>query len=280
MRNHSLLRPTLVSAALTVLFCSSPVDPAAAAEIPSYYKQLIAQGNVEFEFYDPRVERRRYPGQALFLLYVDHRYQFRFDTIDHDGEQYLKIRPGMQKVECRVDHTVRLPDQFDSDHRWNHWLVAHEFDHVAISSDPRPIKLVEHLLKRLRLIRRAVDPTHSIDVQFVDRIVNEEIVKRRDSVQRLIQSNYDLLDEVTGHGMRPIPNREAFFTSLYARANLEQMQFPYTTEVSSLLSDRTYRNAKLHYEFAADHNNGSPIAASMATAAQGWLRWLSEPASK
>jgi len=233
----------LVSAALMLFLYATVVEETAAAEIPLYYKQLIAQGDVEFEFYDSRVERRRYPGQALFLLYVDHRYQFRYDTVEHDGNRHLKIRPGMQRVDCRVSHTIRLPDRFDSDQRWSHWLVAHEFDHVAISTDPRPVMLVEHLLHELRLIRRTVDPSEVIDTQDVDRIVDEEIVKRRDAVQCLIQSNYDLLDEITRHGVQPIPDREAFFKSLYTKPNLEQLQFPYTAEVSSLLSDRAYRNA-------------------------------------
>ena len=251
MRNHSALRAMLVSAVLTLLFGVAAVDHAAAAEIPPHFKQLIAQGNVEFEFYDSRAERRRYPGQALFLLYVDHRYRFRYDATEQDGSLHLKIRPGMRKVDCRISHKIRLPERFDSDDRWGHWLVAHEFDHVAISTDPRPVMLVEHLLKKLRPIRRMVEPSETldasetVDVQYVGRIIEEEIVKRRIAVERLIQANYDLLDELTRHGVRPIPDREAFFKSLYTKANLQKMQFPYTAEVSNLLSDRTYQNAEL-----------------------------------
>jgi len=263
MRNHSLLRPTVVSGALILLCCTSAVGQTAIAEIPPYYKQLIAQANVEFEFYNSGAERNRYPGEASFLLYVDHRYRFRYDTMEHHGRLHVKIRPGMQKVDCRISHKIRLPNQFDSDYRWGHWLVAHEFDHVAVSSDPRPAKLVEHLLRNLRLIHRTVDPTETVDAQFVDRIVNEEIVKRREAVQRLIQSNYDLLDEVTRHGLRPIPDREAFFRSLYTKPNLQQMQFPYLAEVSGLLTERAYRNAQLPYALEQDHNMGSPIYAAI-----------------
>ncbi len=239
----------LVSAVLTTLLCASAVDETAAAEIPPYFKQLIAQGSVEFEFYDSRAQWRRYPAQAVFLLYVDHRYRFRYDATEHGGSLHLRIRPGMQKVDCRVSHKIRMPDRFDSDHRWSHWLVAHEFDHVAISTDPRPVMLVEHLLRKLRLIRRTVDPRETVDTRYVARIVDHEFVKRRDAVEHLIQSNYDLLDELTRHGVRPIPDREAFFKSLYTKPNLERMQFPYTAEVSSRLSERAYRNAELLYAF-------------------------------
>jgi len=240
----------LVSAVPMLLLCVLAVDRGAAAEIPPPFKQLIAQGNVEFEFYDSRAERRRYPGMALFLLYVDHHYRFRYDVTQHDGSLHLKIRPVMRKVECRISHKIRLPERFDSDDRWSHWLVAHEFDHVAISTDPRPIMLIEHLLKKLRPIRRTVElnewgkPGETVDAQYVGRIVEEQVVKRRKAVERLVQANYDLLDEITRHGVRPIPDREAFFESLYTKANLEQMRFPYAAEVSSLLSSRTYQNVE------------------------------------
>jgi len=237
----SLLLSVAGNAAAQQTAANKPATEKAAAGVPAPLQQLIDAGKVKFEFYDPLRNRPRYPGRTEFLFYVDHQYRFQHDQARRGTKSFLTIQPTMQKVTCRVEHKMILPQRLNSDDRWNDRLLRHEFDHVVISTDPRIAMLAEHLLRKIRRITVEVDPRQQVDKRYIDGVVSEEIRQRRDAVIGLIQANYQRLDDVTHHGILPLADREKFFTSLYTEENLQQADFPFAADAADLLRSRAYR---------------------------------------
>ena len=221
---------------------------APAADVPPYFKRLIEAGNVEFQFYDPEKTSLQHLGHTEFNLHVRHRSSFQFGWTVGRGVRQLTIRAAVSDISPRLTHTITLPKWLDSDRRWKSRLVRHEFDHVAISCDPRVMMLVEHLYDGVDTIDRTVPPGTRIDNHFVGENVNEQLILRLTAVIEAMKANQNLLDQVTRHGVRPIADRRKFFGSLYAEGNLKELGFPYLAEVRDILGSKAYRDAELPYQ--------------------------------
>ena len=221
---------------------------APAADVPPYFTRLIEAGNVEFEFYDPKITRREHLGHTQFNLHVRHRSSFKFGWTVGRGVRYLTIRATISDISPRLTHTITLPVWLDSDRRWNDRLVKHEFDHVAISCDPRVLMLVERLYGGVDTIDRTVPPGTRIDNRFVEEIVNESLTSRLKAVVEAVKANQTLLDDVTRHGVRPIADRKKFFGSLFTEPNLKEIGFPYLGEIRDILRSKAYIEAELPYQ--------------------------------
>ena len=231
------------------VFCTA-IDGrhARSADVPPYFKRLIEAGNVEIEFYDPVKDPHTHLGHTEFKLHVSHRSSFQFGwTLGRDVRE-LTIRATIRGVSPRLTHTITVPDWLDSDRRWDDRLMKHEFDHVAISCDPRVTMLVEHLYDGVDTIEQTVKPDTRIDNRFVEKLMNERLNSRLKAVVEAVMANQHLLDDVTRHGLRKIADRKNFFDSLYTEPNLKMNGFPYLGEVRDLLKSKTYREAKLPYQ--------------------------------
>ena len=237
----------LHSVMLVAVFWTAIDGGYAPADVPPYFKRLIEAGGVEFEFYDPEKTPREHLGHTQFNLHVRHRSSFQFGWTVGRDVRYLTIRATISDVSPRLTHTITLPRRLDSDRRWNDRLVKHEFDHVAISCDPRVLMLVESLYDEVDTIDRTVPPGTRIDNRFVGEIVNEQLTSRLKAVIEAVKANQNLLDEVTRHGVRPIADRKKVFGSLYTEPNLKEIGFPYLGEVRDILKSTAYREAELPY---------------------------------
>ena len=221
---------------------------APAADAPPYFKRLIEAGKVEFEFYDPQKTRRETLGHTQFDLHVRHRSSFQFGWSVGRSVRYLTIRATISDISPSLTHTITLPQWLDSDRRWNDRLMKHEFDHVAISCDPRVMMLVEHLYDGIDRIDLNVPSDTRVDNRFVEKIVNEQATSRLKAVIEAMKANQNLLDEVSRHGVRPIADRKKFFGSLYTEPNLKKIGFPYLDEVRDILRSKAYTEAELPYQ--------------------------------
>jgi hypothetical protein len=240
-RARAGLVATLAAACLAGGEAKIPAGP-----VPAYFRELIEAGNVEFDFYDPKTDFRRYRGFTEFKLSVrnHYAYTYRCDRTRRGGRWQVTIRPTIQDLTCRVAHLVHLPKYLDSDRRWDDRLVKHEFDHVAISVDPRVKMLTEHLLRSMRTIRVDVPRGTAIDDPFIRATIDKEIDKRVDAVYELLADNQEFLDEITEHGAKPISEREAFFRALFTKPNLDRAKFPYAGDVVDRLHSSAYRSAE------------------------------------
>ncbi|MFH1919583.1 MAG: hypothetical protein ABIP48_06865 [Planctomycetota bacterium] len=230
----------------------SPTErPAATSpqgDAPPYFERLIEAGNVSFEYHDPKTFEAGDGGVAWFDVRVRHRFRYSYrSTRQNDGRRLVVITPKIRRTTIDVRHVVTLPFSYDNPEKWKTRLVRHEFDHVAVSTDSRAYLLVEHLIHHLGTLRRTLAAGPEPEAAWLNGVIGEEINKRRDAVEELIRANYRLLDDVSRHGRRRIPDRQAFFHGLYTRENLEKMAFPYLSEAEDLLKTDKYRNAPLFY---------------------------------
>lgn len=216
-------------------------------DAPEELKPLIAAGKVKIvydsEFDFVKAER----GWADFQ--VDLRYSFKYNVMKSRKNGRTQVRIVITKLEPKIEltHLIRLPASFKSPQVWQGRILWHEFDHVAVSLDPRARLLLKHLLKRLRVIDRTLDEGEEPSDELLSKIVEDEITKRRQAVVELMRQNNVLLDKVGGHGVQAVPERSAFFTKLYTKEHLAEQKFPYVDQVLDLLERPEYRDAELPF---------------------------------
>ena len=235
--------------ALLMLVAGGVADGAAGAETPPYFQRLVEQGNVQFEFYDPRTVRPQHAGLAVFHLHTEHRYRYQYTALPDGLALRVTVVPQFTSVTTRADHLLLLPKQLNHDRRWGDRLVRHEFDHVAVSTDPRVAMLIDRLLRNMGPIELVLPAGRPVDPAKLDEAIVAEATRRREAVDALVQYNYTLMDRVSRHGTVPIADRERFFKTLYTGPNLDRAGFPFAGEVGTLLRQRKYRDARLLYEF-------------------------------
>lgn len=223
------------------------------AEIPPvYFRRLAEAGGVEIVFHDPKeFARIGTGGLAKFHYRVVTNFRFKYSFKRQDGTLHVAVSPTVTNVRITLRHTVSVPESYDNENIWQKRLVKHEFDHVAISTDPRAFMLVEHLIRKTGRIERAFDNKQQPGNLLYRKVVNEEFDKRRDAVTALLRANYRLLDDVSKHGSQRIQDRESFFHRLFTKENLDAMQFPYLGDVLDLLKSKEYQAVPLYYNY--DH---------------------------
>jgi hypothetical protein len=118
----------------------------------------------------------------------------------------------------------------------------------AIGSHPRLIMLSRHLLKNMGTLNRSADRVADVTRQWAEESITAEVSERSKAIQSLISRNNVKLDDLTRHGGRAIPARDAFFERLYLKENLDECKFPYLSESLKLLEVDEYRNAKSLFE--------------------------------
>ena len=132
--------------------------------------------------------------------------------------------------------------------------MKHEFDHVAISTDPRLVKIIKLVLQRRRTwvaeFEQASLPTEN-DVR--DRI-RQEIDIEIKNCERMVQAQYNRLDKESAEGLSSIANRLDFFFDLYSISGLERCQFEYVEVVRASLTDKRLavpakKEVEQHYLF-------------------------------
>ncbi|TWU14880.1 hypothetical protein CA54_37500 [Symmachiella macrocystis] len=218
---------------------------------PPQFKTLVNASEINFDFYDPSIEPDRFPGRALFSIEVRTRFLYEYQVVNRRTRRYVIIRPKIQRIHWKLKHTIRLPESYDAPTMWDSVLLLHELDHVAISSDPRMRMLLERAFFSVKRIEHPITQVGALDDAAIQKIINDEFIKRRDAVIELATNNYKLLDKVSAHGARDIPDRDAFFRKLYTKESLDEAGFPYLGDVVDLLNDAKYEKAKLLHHSSA-----------------------------
>lgn len=244
---------------LTVAFCEPPNSPTdknptlATREpipddgAPQELKRLIADGKVKVVYdSDPAfVKARR--GWADFNVLLEYTYKYNLTKSKKNGRWQVKLVVHKLEPKIELTHLIRLPASFKSPEIWQSKILRHEFDHVAVSLDPRAIMLLRYLLAHLPEIERTLEPDEEPSNERLSQIINEEIDDRRRAVIELMRQNNVLLDNVGNHGLRPVPDRAAFFAKLYTKEHLAEQKFPFVGQALGLLSTAKYENAELRF---------------------------------
>ena len=231
---------------------TKPLDAATQAVIPvddapQELKRLIDAGKVKIVYDSEEDFTKAERGWADFQINL--RYSFKYSLTKSRKNGRWQVRLAITKLEPKIEltHLIRLPESIRSPQVWQGRILWHEFDHVAVSVDPRARLLLRHLLKRLRVIERTLDGNEEPSDEVLSKLIEDEITKRRQVVVELMRQNNVLLDKVGAHGAQTVPDRIAFFTKLYTKEHLAEQNFPLMDQVLDLFERPEYRDVELPF---------------------------------
>jgi hypothetical protein len=211
------------------------------ADAPSEFLRLIDMGNVEIKVDDQRVRNARKSAVTLFQFSVKYNFKYRIEWATRTSNRdpwHASIVAWSDQPQVRLDHQVCLLSNFMPINPWQSKLLRHEFDHVAISTDPRLTKLMKQMLQRRRKITSIWEQFETPSEADVRQRVQKEFDDDVQSIQSLIQRQYDELDGQSNEGSAEIANRKKFFIDLYSPDGLERCGFPLSTDTRSFIKDK------------------------------------------
>ena len=208
---------------------------------PNCYQALIRDGETTISFV------RDFPdsiGKTDFFLNSDWSYNYRYTNRATETGTEVSVTALNIKIAPRLRHLIRLPLAWYQAEVWESRLLSHEFDHVAVSLDPRPRALLVHLCSKLPTHRFSIGAEEKPSDKQLRQRIDREIQRRVSAVLDLVRANYVLLDKVSRNGQVAMRDRNAFFKRLYTRSNLEATEFPFRQEVAPLLESERYRQLR------------------------------------
>ncbi len=210
-------------------------------------QRLIDRGKVEVVYdSDPEFVRAS-RGWADFHVQIKSSFKYDLTKTRQSGRWNVKLNITKLEPKIELTHLIRLPSTFESPDIWSSRILRHEFDHIAVSLDPRAMLLLRHLLEHLPVIERTLEPKETPSNDVLNKLVDEEVVRRRQAIVELMRQNNQKLDKIGAHGAQAVPNRAAFFANLYTKENLAETKFPFIEQVLDLLETAEYQQAELPF---------------------------------
>jgi hypothetical protein len=214
---------------------------------PADVQAMLDAGQVKLEFYSPQSNPRRFVGETKYDYSFRHSFEADYEPERGGGRTTVKIRLKNVDVSAQQTHILYLPEDKRGPGLWEDPLTRHEFDHVAISIDPRIQRLLQAVFQSVEKLELPLPPGEELTAAWVNREVDELFDARGHAVYKVVSFNNLLLDRITQHGTQAIENREAFFQRLYTKPNLDEADFALTGEVLELLKSEAYRQLEPHY---------------------------------
>jgi hypothetical protein len=226
---------------------------------PEWIKPVFDRGLTQLEFYDPNKQPQQFPGWTNYKFELTHRFSYEYELTDIPQKKgtkgtvakgttpkmtLVRITPEFTEVTLTMRQQIRLPARYDTPSVWETTLAQHELEHVAISAHHRLSLLATHLLKGIAKLERTVEKHSEVTEAWAEKVINDEVTRRREALDALITSNNKHLDKLTGHGAKPLPNRDTFISELYLKPNLDEMKFQFLGEVLELLDQPAYIDAR------------------------------------
>src|SRR5262249_34836564 len=155
-----------------------------AKSAPPALRKLIEDGETTVEFVtDPEfVKANR--GNCTFNLHATYQFKYRLKLLApaSEGRAQLRITASEMRAAVTIKHWVRIPDRYSKPKPWETRLMLHEFDHVAISLDPRPKALLRYLAEHLPTFERTLGMGEKPSDDFYRKAITEEANKRKAAV--------------------------------------------------------------------------------------------------
>ncbi len=235
---------------------SSKVHPW-ISDAPGAFVRLIDRGNVKIAIDDERVRKAGKSALTVFQFVVEYDFKFRHQIIGYDKEAMTwqaKIVAWMDQPKVRLEHTVCIQSSFTPVSPWESKLLRHEFDHVAISTDPRLSKIIKRTLQQRREWVAKFQQTEAPTELDLRKNIRDTVVAEVNSLEQLVQSQYDYLDKESFKGLSDIEKRDAFFQGLYTLEGLERCNYKLDTPMKAFVKDKlngtaSQKEVQSHYLF-------------------------------
>lgn len=161
-----------------------------------------------------------YPALTKFVFTFSYSYDHTVERTSRGDSDRALIKLDFKKISMKKEITVALPKLVKgvklSPKNRKLWernlkkLDEHEMDHVEIIIDPRIEQRYRHELLDVKEIVVYIKPGK----ELTDKLVSEHVKKRADRVgERIIkrvQRINNVLDELTGHGLKPYDKKKFF----------------------------------------------------------------------
>ena len=241
MRAVLLTVGLLFAASAGQLFAQSGMPHPWLAEAPGEFVRLIDLGNVSILVDDDRVRKAGKTALTVFQFSIDYDFKFRHQLLGYDIETQAwqaKIVAWMEQPKVKLDHRVFFQSTFSPTSPWESKLLRHEFDHVAISTDPRMLKIIKRSLQQRRQWvakwQQSISPT---ELEIRKNIMETFTAEVR-SLEQLVQSQYDYLDKESNQGLSAINGRTDFFKGLYTIEGLDRCKFELDDAMRAYVKDK------------------------------------------
>jgi hypothetical protein len=211
--------------------------------------RLIDSGEVKILVDDVAV--RNAQKSAITLFHIGTQYKLRYGKptirrVDTENRE-ASVQVRFTNPSITLQHEIKLSSSYQPEKPWESRLLLHEMDHVAISTDPRLVRILKSLVNAQAKLTVVLPEDVRNDESLIMKAIDAEQSSRRDSVQKLVQQYYNLLDKQSNQGLGDIENRRDFFMALYSREDLESRDFPYLNEIRGTLSNVNLDEVKKHY---------------------------------
>jgi len=227
------------------------------ADAPGEFVRLIDRGNVKIVVNDVLVQKAGKSALTTFRFIVDYDFKYRIQTLGYDRETNTwqsKIVAWMDQPKVKIEHKICLKADFHSESPWESKLLRHEFDHVAISSDPRLLKIIRRALQQRREWTGKWVQANPPSEQDVHLNILESITSEVKALEKLVQTQYDLLDMESSQGRTAIQSRSSFFQGLYTIEGIEKGKYAMTPSMREYVKQRlsiplSLKEVETHYLF-------------------------------
>jgi hypothetical protein len=223
---------------------------------PGAFARLIDAGQVTLTTNDAMLRRYEKSALTVFLFKTQHRMVYRYQRVSNDdeGNQRFRVSCSFRNPQFSMSHTIVMPSGFRTTDAWKSTLLKHEFDHVALTTDPRVEKIARVILWQSDQWIETIPAGLRIDELQIETVAEQRFADRRDNFEKSLQNVYDQLDDVSRMGQSAIPNRKEFLKLVYGVDNLERIGIPIDGSIRRLAGRRLYDDVDSHYELIDGEN--------------------------
>lgn len=220
-------------------------EPSQSA-MANWVKKQMDDDRLTVEFYDPTKPPKRFPGWTDFEFRVLYRYDYQYAARGKrkDKPSVVEIKPKFTQVDIPVKNRTLLPNSLEGPTWFEKPLAKHELEHIKVGLHPRLTLLTRRLVEKLTVIEVPDATLVDVTPEWVAKRVDEAVDLRKDAIQTLVTKINAKIDQVTRHGSVSYPEWDAFLDSLYLKENLDEMKFPYLSEVLDIIESREYKMAQ------------------------------------
>ena len=241
-KSRILLVVCILVAAITNQVGAQSVKPHPwISNAPGEFVRLIDRGNIQIVVDDDRVLKEGKTALTVFQFVIDYDFKFRHQVLGFDNQSQVwqaNIVAWMDQPKVKLDHKIYLQSTFSPSSPWESKLLRHEFDHVAISTDPRLLKIIKRALQQRRQWAAKWEQASAPSEKDIRKSILESFKSDVTSLEQLVQSQYDVLDQVSFQGLSAIRMRTDFFKRLYTVEGLDQCNYEMNTTMRKYVEER------------------------------------------